>query len=123
MVGKNTWFNIVDNSGGQLGECIKVLKSKWQKISIGKFVIIVIKRIRWRKKMKVKEHDVRRGIVVRLKKSVFRFNGLRLSFSDNAIVLLDKKKNPLGNRIYGPLPYEIREKKLMKLVLMAPSVF
>jgi large subunit ribosomal protein L14 len=73
--------------------------------------------------MKVKEHDVRRGIVVRLKKSVFRFNGLRLSFSDNAIVLLDKKKNPLGNRIYGPLPYEIREKKLMKLVLMAPSVF
>jgi large subunit ribosomal protein L14 len=73
--------------------------------------------------MKVKEHDVRRGIVVRLKKGILRFNGMRLSHSDNAVVLLDKNKNPLGNRVYGPISYEIRKKKLMKLILIAPSVF
>lgn len=73
--------------------------------------------------MKVKEHDVRWGIVIRLKKGITRFNGLKLSFSDNALVLLDKNKNPLGNRVYGPVSYEIREKKLMKLVLISPSVF
>lgn len=123
MAGKNTFFNIVDNSGGQFGECIKVLKSGLQRISIGKFVIVVVKRTRWRKKMKVKEHDVRRGIVVRLKKGILRFNGMRLSHSDNAVVLLDKNKNPLGNRVYGPISYEIRKKKLMKLILIAPSVF
>ena len=123
MASKNTLFYVTDNSGGQYAECIKVLKSKLQKIYIGKFIIVVIKKIRWRKKMKVKEHDVRWGIVVRLKKGITRFNGLRLCFSDNALVLLDKNKNPLGNRIYGPVSYEIREKKLMKLVLISPSVF
>ena len=68
-------------------------------------------------------HDVRFGIIVRTKKKIRRYNGIFVSFEDNAMVLLDKNLNPIGNRINGPLSYEVREKKLMKLILVAPSIF
>jgi len=123
MIGIKTRFFITDNSGGKFGECIKVLRKKYQHACIGDFIVIAIKKIRKYKKMKVKMHEVRFGIIVRTKKMITRFNGFHLSFSDNAMVLLDKNLNPLANRINGPLSYEIREKKLMKLVLIAPNVF
>jgi large subunit ribosomal protein L14 len=123
MIGVKTRFYITDNSGGKQGECIKVLKKKYQHAKVGDFIVVAIKKVKMRKKMKVKMHDVRFGIIVRTKKKIRRYNGIFVSFEDNAMVLLDKNLNPLGNRITGPLSYEIREKKLMKLILSAPSIF
>jgi len=123
MVGIKTRFYITDNSGGRQGECIKVLKKKYQHASVGDFIVVAIKKVKTRKKMKVKMHDVRFGIIVRTKKNIRRYNGIYISFEDNAMVLLDKNLNPIGNRINGPLSYEVRMKKLMKLILIAPSIF
>lgn len=123
MIGIKTRFYITDNSGGKQGECIKVLRKKFQHAAVGDYIVIAIKKVKMRKKMKVKTHDVRFGIIVRTKKNIKRYNGLYISYEDNAMVLLDKNLNPLGNRINGPLSYEVREKKLMKLILIAPSVF
>jgi large subunit ribosomal protein L14 len=123
MIGIKTRFYITDNSGGKHAECIKVLRKKYQHASVGDFIVVAIKKVKMRKKMKVKMHDVRFGIIVRTKKNIRRYNGIYISFEDNAMVLLDKNLNPLGNRINGPLSYEVREKKLMKLILSAPSVF
>ena len=115
MIGIKTRFYITDNSGGRQGECIKVLRKKFQHAYVGDFIVIAVK--------KVKMHDVRFGIIVRTKQNIRRYNGIYVSFEDNAMVLLDKNLNPIGNRINGPLSYEIRMKKLMKLILIAPSVF
>jgi len=123
MIGIKTRFFITDNSGGRKGECIKVLKKKYQHAYVGDFIVVAIKKVKTRKKMKVKMHDVRFGIIVRTKKNIRRYNGISVSFEDNAMVLLDKNLNPIGNRIHGPLSYEVREKKLMKLILISPSVF
>lgn len=123
MIGVKTRFFITDNSGGKQAECIKVLKKKYQHASVGDYIVVAIKKVKMRKKMKVKMHDVRFGIIVRTKKNIKRYNGIYVSFEDNAMVLLDKNLNPIGNRISGPLSYEVREKKLMKLILVAPSIF
>jgi len=123
MIGVKTRFFITDNSGGKQAECIKVPKKKYQHASVGDYIVVAIKKVKMRKKMKVKMHDVRFGIIVRKKKNIKRYNGIYVSFEDNAMVLLDKNLNPIGNRINGPLSYEVREKKLMKLILVAPSIF
>jgi large subunit ribosomal protein L14 len=123
MIGVKTRFFITDNSGGKQAECIKVLKKKYQHATVGDYIVVAIKKVKMRKKMKVKMHDVRFGIIVRTKKNIKRYNGIYVSFEDNAMVLLDKNLNPIGNRINGPLSYEVREKKLMKLILVAPSIF
>lgn len=123
MIGIKTRFFITDNSGGKQGECIKVLKKKYQHAKVGDFIVVAIKKVKMRKKMKVKMHDVRFGIIVRTKKNITRYNGLIISYEDNAMVILDKNLNPIANRISGPLSYEVREKKLMKLILIAPSIF
>ena len=123
MIGIKTRFYITDNSGGRQGECIKVLRKKFQHAHVGDFIVIAVKKVKMRKKMKVKMHDVRFGIIVRTKKNIRRYNGIYISFEDNAMVLLDKNLNPIGNRINGPLSYEVRMKKLMKLILIAPSIF
>lgn len=123
MIGIKTRFYITDNSGGRQGECIKVLRKKKQHAIVGDYIVVAIKKVKMRKKMKVKMHDVRFGIIVRTKKNIYRYNGIIVSYEDNAMVLLDKNLNPIGNRISGPLSYEIREKKLMKLILIAPSIF
>jgi large subunit ribosomal protein L14 len=123
MVGVKSRFLITDNTGAKVGECIKVLKKKYQHACIGDFIIVALKKVKRKKKMKVKKHEVRFGVIVRTKNAVNRYNGLNVSFHDNAMVLLDKTLTPIGNRITGPLSYEIRIKKLIKLILIAPSVF
>lgn len=123
MIGVKTRFLVTDNTGAQIGECIKVLNKKYQHAKTGDFIVVALKRVRRKKKMKVKKHEVRFGVIVRTKNSVMRHNGIRISFADNAMVILDKTLNPIGNRITGPLSYEIRLRKLMKLILISPSIF
>lgn len=122
MVGLKTRFLIGDNSGAVKGECIKVLNSKSQVVKVGSFVVLAIKKVQFKKKMKVKNHYIHYGIVLRTKQFFSRFNGLKVNFDENVVVILDRKGNPMFNRVFGAIPYEIRSKKLTKVLLMAQSV-
>lgn len=110
-----------DNSGALKAECIKVLRKKKNVGTIGDIIIVAIKKAYARRK--VRKHDVQRAVIVRTKKKILRKEtGSSISFNKNAIVLIDKKNNPLGNRIKGPVCKELRAKKFMKIVSLAPAV-
>lgn len=120
MIFIKTKVNIADNSGGKVGECIRVLRSKFESASLSDFIIVAIKKAINDKKVKL--HDVKIGIVVRLGKKTLRKNGIIISFSDNAIVLLDKRNDLAGNRITGPIASELITNKYNKVIFLAPSV-
>jgi len=117
-----THFNVVDNSGGISAECIKVLGKRRQYPELGSVVVLAVKKIKLKRKMKIRAHQVTYGVVTRLKKLSSRFTSFRISFDENGVVLLDKKMNPACNRIFGAVPYELRKKKHMKIVLMSQSI-
>lgn len=123
MIGIKTRFFVADNTGARIAECIKVLKKKYQHAKTGDLIVVALKKVRKKKKMKVKMHEVRFGVIIRSKNMERRYNGINVSFGDNAMVLLDKSLNPIGNRVTGPLSYKIRIKKLIKLILISPSIF
>lgn len=120
MVFIKTKVNITDNSGGKLGECIRVLRSKYENAFLSDFIILSVKKAITNKKVKV--HDVRIGIVVRMGRKTYRKNGITVSFSDNAVVLLDKRNDIAGNRIFGPIASELVTNKYNKVIFLAPSV-
>lgn len=111
----------VDNCGAKIVECIKVLRKKYQQGEMGDEIVVAVKSARPRKK--VKKHDVHRAIIVRTKKIIHRKNyGYGLWFSKNGVVIIDKKGNPIANRMKGPICQEIRSWKYMKLVSLASSI-
>jgi large subunit ribosomal protein L14 len=112
---------LADNSGALLAQCIKVFKKKKNIGVVGDLIIVTIKKAYPRKK--VKKHDMQHAVIVRTKKSLARKNiGMNISFNSNAVVLLDKKNNPIGNRIKGTVTRELRYRKLMKILTLASSV-
>lgn len=121
MITMKSRLSVADNSGALIAECIKVLRKKKNVGIVGDIIIVAIKKAYFKKK--VKKHDVQRAIIVRTKKKIFRKNiGSTLSFQKNAVVIIDKKNNPLGNRIKGSLCKELREKKYMKLISLASTI-
>jgi large subunit ribosomal protein L14 len=122
MVYLNTKLIISDNSGGKLGECIKVLKSKYGCAYLSSLVVLVIKKASTNPDKKVKLHDIRIGVIIRMAKITRRFNDITIKFEDNAAILIDKRDNPLGSRIFGPVANELVLKKYNKIVFMASSI-
>jgi large subunit ribosomal protein L14 len=121
MITMKSRLSVADNSGALIAECIKVLRKKKNIGTVGDVIIVAIKKAYFKKK--VKKHDVQRAIIVRTKKKIYRKNiGSTLSFQKNALVIIDKKNNPLGNRIKGSLCKELREKKYMKLISLASTI-
>jgi len=121
MVYVKTRFSVVDNSGALISECIKVLRKKNQQGTVSDIVIVAVKSAKPRKK--VKKHNVQRGVIVRTKKRIHRnYIGYTIYFDRNSIILIDKKNNPIANRIKGSVCQELRYKKFMKIVSMAASV-
>jgi large subunit ribosomal protein L14 len=120
MIYIKTKLFITDNSGGKLGECIKILGSRYGKGFLADLVVLSVKKALPNKKVKL--HDVRMGVVVRMSKRTMRKNGITISFADNAIVVLDKRDDPQGNRIFGPIASELVTSKYNKLIFLAPSV-
>lgn len=116
MIFNKTNLIVGDNSGGFFVRCVKVLNSYNQLGRIGSKLVVTVNKVRFRKRSKVKNRNIYYAVVVRTKKPFFRFNGMKLSFFENSVVLLDKKKNPLFNRVFGPVPYEIRNISLKILV-------
>jgi len=114
-------FWTVDNCGAKVAECIKILGKKKQQGKIGDSIVVAVKSARPRKK--VKKHDVQRALIVRAKKKLHRsFFGYVVWFDRNCLIIIDKKNNPIGNRLKGSLCQELRPSQYLKIVSMASSV-
>tara|TARA_B100000989_G_C19416562_1_gene416709 strand:+ start:448 stop:816 length:369 start_codon:yes stop_codon:yes gene_type:complete len=112
---------VADNSGARKIQCIKVLGgSKRRSASIGDIIVVSIKDALPR--AKVKKGDVYKAVVVRTSKDFKRPDGTAIRFDKNAAVLLDKQEEPIATRIFGPVTRELRSKKFMKIISLAPEV-
>lgn len=122
MIQLRTMVNIADNTGAKLAQVFNVLGgSKKRYARLGDIVVVSIKAAEPRKPVKKKE--VHHALVVRQKNAFRRKDGSYVRFDDNAIVILDKAKHePLGGRIFGPIPREIQEKGYAKIISLAPEV-
>jgi len=126
MIQMQTNLDVADNSGARRVQCIKVLGgSKRRYASVGDVIVVSIKEAAPRGK--VKKGDVRRAVVVRVAKDIKRADGSVIRFDGNAAVIINNNGEPLGTRIFGPVPRELRAKSsptknLMKIVSLAPEV-
>jgi large subunit ribosomal protein L14 len=120
MIQMQTNLDVADNSGARRVQCIKVLGgSKRKYAGVGDIIVVSIKEAIPRGK--VKKGDVMRAVVVRTAKDIRRADGSVIRFDRNAVVLLDKGE-PVGTRIFGPVPRELRAKNQMKIISLAPEV-
>lgn len=121
MIQMQTTLDVADNSGARRVMCIKVLGgSKRKYASVGDVIVVSIKEAIPRGK--VKKGDVTRAVVVRVKKEIKRADGSVIRFDSNAAVLVNNNSEPVGTRIFGPVPRELRAKKHMKIISLAPEV-
>ena len=121
MIQIQTKLDVADNSGARLLQCIKVLGgSKRKTASVGDVIVVSIKEAIPRGR--VKKGDVHRAVIVRTSKEVKRNDGTCIRFDKNAAVLVNKSNEPIGTRIFGPVTRELRGKKFMKIVSLAPEV-
>lgn len=112
---------VADNSGARRIQCIKVLGgSKRRFASIGDIIVVSIKDAIPR--AKVKKGEVFKAVIVRTSKEFTRGDGSTIRFDKNAAVLLDKQEEPIATRIFGPVTRELRTKKFMKIISLAPEV-
>ena len=121
MIQVQTELFVADNTGAKKIECIKVLGgSKRRYASIGDIIVVSVKEAIPRGK--VKKGSVHKAVIVRTKQGVFRNDGSKVKFDNNAAVLTDEKGEPLGTRIFGPVTRELRSKGQMKIISLAPEV-
>ena len=112
---------VADNSGAKNIQCIKVLGgSKRRFASIGDIIVVSIKDAIPR--AKVKKGEVFKAVIVRTLKEFTRNDGSTIRYDKNAAVLLDKQEEPVATRIFGPVTRELRSKKFMKIISLAPEV-
>ncbi|MCC6995774.1 MAG: 50S ribosomal protein L14 [Deltaproteobacteria bacterium] len=121
MIQMTSTLDVADNSGAKKLFCIKVLGgSKRKYASIGDIIVVSIKEAI--PNAKVKKGDVAKAVVVRTKKELARPDGTYIRFDSNSAVLINKDNEPIGTRIFGPVARELRAKKFMKIVSLAPEV-
>ncbi|MBC2709708.1 MAG: 50S ribosomal protein L14 [Desulfosarcina sp.] len=121
MIQAETKLTVADNSGARLVYCIKVLGgSKRRYAGIGDIIVVTVKEAI--PNAKVKKGDVLKAVVVRTKKEIRRPDGSYIRFDDNSAVLINSQREPLGTRIFGPVARELRAKRFMKIVSLAPEV-
>ena len=121
MIQVQTELSVADNTGATIVECIKVLGgSKRRYASIGDSIVVSVKDAI--PNGKVKKGSVQKAIVVRTKYSIFRNDGSKVKFDNNAVVLVDDKNEPIGTRIFGPVTRELRLKGQAKIISLAPEV-
>ena len=121
MIQMQTNLDVADNSGARRVMCIKVLGgSKRKYAGVGDIIVVSIKEAIPRGR--VKKGDVMKAVVVRTAKDILRPDGSVIRFDSNAAVLINNQKEPIGTRIFGPVPRELRAKNLMKIISLAPEV-
>jgi large subunit ribosomal protein L14 len=121
MIQMQTNLDVADNSGARRVMCIKVLGgSKRRYAEVGDIIVVSVKDAIPRGR--VKKGDVHRAVVVRTAFPVSRTDGSLIRFDRNAAVLINKQGEPIGTRIFGPVTRELRGKKFMKIISLAPEV-
>ena len=121
MVQTTSTLDVADNSGAKKVMCIRVLGGTKRKYaSIGDIIVVSIKEAI--PNAKVKKGEVAKAVIVRTKKEVSRQDGSYIRFDTNSAVLVDKDNEPIGTRIFGPVARELRAKKFMKIISLAPEV-
>ena len=121
MIQMQTNLDVADNSGARRVQCIKVLGgSKRMTASVGDVIVVSVKDAIPRGK--VKKGDIHRAVIVRTRKEIRRPDGSVIRFDRNAAVLLSPQGEPIGTRIFGPVTRELRAKKFMKIISLAPEV-
>jgi len=121
MIQQESVLQVADNSGARRVACIRVLGGTRRRYaSIGDVIVVSVKDAI--PNARVKKGEVRRAVVVRTKKEIGRVDGTYIRFDDNAAVLIDAQREPVGTRIFGPVARELRAKRFMKIISLAPEV-
>jgi large subunit ribosomal protein L14 len=121
MIQMQTNLEVADNSGARKVQCIKVLGgSKRRTASVGDIIVVTVKEVIPRGR--VKKGEIHRAVIVRTAKDVKRPDGSVIRFDHNAAVLIDSQGEPMGTRIFGPVTRELRAKRFMKIISLAPEV-
>jgi large subunit ribosomal protein L14 len=121
MIQVESHLEVADNSGARRVMCIKVLGGSRRRFaSVGDIIVVSVKEAIPRGR--VKKGDVHKAVIVRTAKEIRRVDGSAIRFDRNAAVLINKDGEPIGTRIFGPVTRELRAKKFMKIVSLAPEV-
>ena len=121
MIQMQTNLEVADNSGARRVQCIKVLGGSKRKVAgVGDVIVVSVQEAIPRGR--VKKGDVHRAVIVRTSKEIRRTDGSSIRFDRNAAVLINKQGEPIGTRIFGPVTRELRGKKFMKIISLAPEV-
>ena len=121
MIQQSTRLNVADNSGAKKVECIKVLGGSRKRYgAVGDIIVVSVKSAIPGGTMK--KGQVAKAVIVRTKKEIRRVDGSYIRFDENAVVMVTDQREPLGTRIFGPVARELREKRYMKIVSLAPEV-
>jgi len=121
MIQSETRLTVADNSGAKELYCIKVLGgSRRRYASIGDIIVVTVKEAL--PNAKVKKGEILKTVVVRTKKEIRRPDGSLIRFDDNSAVLINNQREPIGTRIFGPVARELRAKRFMKIISLAPEV-
>ncbi len=121
MIQQETNLEVADNSGARRVQCIRVLGgTRRRSASVGDIIIVSVKEAIPRGR--VKKGDIHKAVVVRTAKEVHRTDGTSIRFDKNAAVLLNNQMEPIGTRIFGPVTRELRARRFMKIISLAPEV-
>jgi large subunit ribosomal protein L14 len=121
MIQSETNLEVADNSGARRVQCIRILggsRRRWAEI--GDVIVVAVKEAIPRGR--VKKGDVHHAVIVRTAKEMTRPDGTAIRFDRNAAVLINKQGEPIGTRIFGPVTRELRARKFMKIISLAPEV-
>ena len=121
MIQLRTVLEVADNSGAKKVQCIKVLGGSGRRYaSVGDIIVVAVKESE--PQSTIKKGEVRKAVVVRTRKELRRSEGSYIKFDSNAAVLVNDAKEPVGSRIFGPVARELRAKKFLKIISLAPEV-
>ena len=121
MIQLRTVLNVADNSGAKKILCIQVKGGSFYKTgTVGDVIVAAVREAA--PNANIKKGDVVKAVIVRTKKEIRRKDGSYVRFDDNAAVIIDNNGDPKGTRIFGPVARELREKKYMRIVSLAPEV-
>jgi large subunit ribosomal protein L14 len=121
MIQQETFLDVADNSGARRIQCIRVLGTGQQFVGgVGDIIVAAVKDAI--PNAAVKKGDVVKAVIVRTKKEINRADGSSIRFDSNAAVIINQQNEPRGTRVFGPVARELREKRFMRIVSLAPEV-
>jgi len=121
MIQLRTVLEVADNSGAKVVQCIKVLGGSRRRYArVGDIIVVALKEVEPHGALK--KGEVKKAVVVRTRKEIRRAEGSYIKFDSNAAVLINDTREPLGTRIFGPVARELRAKRYMKILSLAPEV-